>query len=194
MSSLLATRLRSTDDQPIKFLIFIFTLSTFITHSSFLFPVKLQTTLHRIATHLGQWREQSNIRTDTIHEWSAESNSYTRGSVVKFSSNNQHYLAKQHLNNAANPQSKSHSILYRLFGDATYFLTIQFLLCIALVIFHMIWIIRIRYWEQIFVGSLIIFSSSYPIFKIVRDRLIMDFVEEHEVFQTATVAKQHKSS
>lgn len=182
------------DNQPIKFLITILTLSTFVTHSTFLFPVKLQTTLHRIATHLGQWRQQSNIRTDTIHEWSSECNSYTRGSVVKFPRNNQYYIAIQHLNNAANPQSKSHSILYRTFGDATYFSTIQFLLCIILILFQLIWIIRGKHWEQVLIGYFLIFYSSYPIFKIVRDRLIIDFVEEPETYQTSTTSKQKKSS
>jgi hypothetical protein len=172
----------------------MFTLSTFITHSTFLFPVKLQTTLNRIATHLGQWRQQTNIRTDTINEWSSECNSYTRGSVVKLSSNNQYYIAIQHLSNAANPQSKAHSILYRLFGDPTYFLTIQFLLCLILILFHIIWIVRGKYWEQILIGCCIIFYSSYPIFKIVRDRIIIDFVEEQEIFQTSTISKQKKSS
>lgn len=169
-------------------------MSTFVTHSSFLFPVKLQTTLHRIATHLGQWKQQSSIRTETINEWSSECNSYTRGSAVKLSSNNRYYIAIQHLNNAANPQSKSHSMLYRIFGDPTYFLTIQFFLCIIIVIFHIIWIVRGRYWEQILIGYLIIFHSSYPIFKILRDRIIMDLVEEHEYFQTSTISKQKKSN
>jgi hypothetical protein len=191
---ILDTHVRSIDTQPIKLLIVILTLNTFVTHSAFLFPVKLQTNLHRIATHLGQWREQSNIRPDTINEWSSECNSYTRGSVVKFSSNNQHFIAIQHLSNAGNPQSKSHSLLYKLFGDPTYFLTIQFTLSIILIIFHLIWIIRGKYLEQILIGCLIIFSSSYPIFKIIRDRIIMDLVEEHEVFQTSTTSKQKKSS
>ncbi len=185
---------RAKETQPLKFIFFVFTLSTFITHIAFLFPVKLQTTLHRIATHLGQWRQQSNIRTDTINEWSTECNSYTRGSVVKLSSNNQYYIAIQHLNNAAHPQSKSHSILYRLFGDPTYLLTIQFLLCFILIILHIIWIIRGKYLEQILVGFCIILHSSYPIFKIVRDRVIMDLVDEHEIFQISTISKQKKSS
>lgn len=182
------------DSQPIKFLITMFTLSTFVTHSAFLFPVKLQTTLHRIATHLGQWRKQSNIQTDTINEWSSECNSYTRGSVVKLSSNNKYYIATQRLSNAANPQSKSHSILFRLFRDQTQFLTIQFLLCILLVIFHITWITRGRHWEQIIIGYILIFYNSYPIFKIVRDRIIMDLVDEHEYIQASTVSKQKKSS
>ncbi len=185
---------RTKDVQPLKLLLIIFTLSTFITHSAFLFPVKLQTTLHRIATHLGQWRQQSNIRTDTINEWSTECNSYTRGSVVKFSSNNQYFIAIQHVNNAAHPQSKSHAILYRLFGDQTYFLTIQFLLCLTLIILYIIWIIRGKHWEQVLIGCFIILHSSYPIFKIVRDRVLMDLVEEHEIFQTSTISKQKKSS
>ncbi|CAF4966391.1 unnamed protein product [Rotaria sp. Silwood1] len=188
------THVRSVDSQPLKMLIFIFALSTLVTHSAFLFPVKLQTTLHRIATHLGQWRQQSNIRTDTISEWSSECNSYTRGSVIKLSSNNQYYIAIQHLSNAANPQSKSHSILYRLFGDPTYFLTVQFILSITLIVFHIIWSIFGRHWEQILVGYLIIFYSSYPIFKIIRDRVILDFVEEHEYFQASTISKQKKLS
>ncbi len=191
---ILGPHVRSTDTQPLKLLIFIFTLSTFVTHSAFLFPVKLQTTLHRIATHLGQWRQQSNIRTDTINEWSSECNLYKRGSVVKLSSNNRYFIAIQHLNNAAHPQSKSHAILYRLFGDPTYFLTIQFILSIILAIFHIIWIIRNRHWEQILISWLIIFYSSYPIFKITRDRIIMDFVEEHDCVQTSTIPKQKKSS
>jgi len=191
---ILDIHVRSIDNEPIQLLTIIFTLGTLITHSAFLFPVKLQTTLHRIATHLGQWRQQSNIRPDTINEWSSECNSYTRGSVVKFSSNNQYYIAIQHLNNAANPQSKSHSMLYRLFGDPTSFLTTQFLLCLILIIFHIIWIIRGKYWEQILISCFIIFYSSYPIFKIVRDRIIIDFVEEHEIYQTSTVSKQKKSS
>ncbi|CAF1329171.1 unnamed protein product [Rotaria magnacalcarata] len=188
------THLSSTENQPLKFLITLFTLSTFLTHSAFLFPVKLQTTLHRIATHLGQWRQQSNIRTDTINEWSSECNSYTRGSVIKLPSNHQYYIAIQHLSNAANPQSKSHSMLYRLFGDPTYFLTIQFILSIVLVLFHIIWIARGSHWEQVIVGYFLIFYSSYPIFKIVRDRIIMDLVEEHEYAQTSTISKQKKSS
>ncbi len=106
---------------------------------------------------------------------------------MKFSSNNQYYLAVQHLNNAANPQSKSHSILYRLFGDPTYFLTSQFLLCLILVILHVIWILRGRHWEEILIGCFIILSSAYPVFKIVRDRIIMDFVEENEIFQTKKI-------
>jgi hypothetical protein len=176
-------------------LIGILTLGTFLTHSAFLFPVKFQTNLHRIATHLGQWRQQSNIRTDTTNEWSSECNTYKRGSVVKLSSNNQqHFIAIQHVNNAANPQSNSHSILYHLFGDATYFLNIQFVLCIILVLFHIIWIISGKYWEQIVVGCLIIISVCYPIFKIARDRIIMDCVEEQESFQTSTISKQKKSS
>ncbi|CAF2403495.1 unnamed protein product [Rotaria sp. Silwood2] len=187
-------RVRSMDSQPLKMLIFIFTLSTFVTHSAFLFPVKLQTTVHRIATHLGQWRQQSNIRTDTINEWSSECNSYTRGSVVKLSSNNQYYIAIQHLSNAANPQSKSHSILYRLFGDPTYFLTVQFLLSMTVIILHIIWSIFGRHWEQILVSYLIIFYSSYPTFKIIRDRIIMDFVDEHEYVQASTTSKQKKLS
>ncbi|CAF1010577.1 unnamed protein product [Rotaria sordida] len=191
---MLDIHVRSMDSQPLKSLIFILTLGTFVTHSAFLFPVKLQTTLHRIATHLGQWRQQSNIRTDTINEWSSECNSYTRGSVVKLSSNNQYYIAIQHLSNAANPQSKSHSILYLLFGDPTYFLTVQFIFSVILVILHIIWIACGRHCEQILVGYLIIFYSSYPIFKIARDRIIMDFVEEHEYFQTSAIAKQKKIS
>ena len=174
-------------------LLFIFSLSTFVTHSAFLFPMKLQTTVHRVATHLGQWRQQSkNIRTNTINEWSPECNSYTHGSVVKLSSNKQCFIAMERLSNAANPLSESHSILYRLFGDPTYFLTVQFFLCIVLVIFHIIWIIRGTHWEQIIIGYLIILHSSYPIFKIVRDRIIMKMVEEHEFFQTSTVSKQKK--
>ena len=177
------------DKQPMKFLFFIFALSAFLTQCTFLFPVKLHTTLHRIATHLGQWRRQSNIRTETINLWSAECNSYTRGSVVKFSRKNEYYIAIQHMNNAAHPQWTSHSILYRLFGEATYLLTLQFLLCLFLIICHLIWTIRGRHWEQILVGCLMIFYSSYPIFKIVRDRVILDLVDEHEFVQTCTTKK-----
>lgn len=185
---------RSYSTQPLIFLVVIFLLSTFITHSSFLFPVKFQTTLHRIAVHLGQWRQQSNIRTDTIPEWSFECNSYTRGSVVKLSTNNRYYIAIQHLNNAAHPQSKSHSILSRFFVDPTYCLTIQFLCCLLIVSLNIIWIIRERFWERILIGYFLVFVSSYPVFKIVRDRIIMDFVEEHESIQTSTISKQKKSS
>jgi hypothetical protein len=85
-------------------------------------------------------------------------------------------------------------MLYRLFGDPTYFLTTQFLLCFILILFHIIWIIRGKYWEQIIISCLIIFNSSYPIFKIIRDRIIIDFVEEHEIYQTSTISKQKKSS
>jgi len=187
------THARSFDTQSFVFVIIIFLLSTFITHSSFLFPVKLQTTLHRIATHLGQWRQQANIRTDTIPEWSSECNSYTRGSVVKFLPNNRYYIAIQYLNNAAHPQSKSHSILSRFFADATYFLTLQFLCCLTLVSLNIIWIVRERFWERILIGYFLVFVSSYPVFKIVRDRVIMDFVEDHDINQTSTI-KQKKSS
>ena len=176
-------------------LVALFTTSTFVTHSAFLFPVKLQTTLHRIATHLGHWRLQSLIRTDTIQEWSPECNTYTRGSVVKLSSHHRkHFLAVQHLSNAAHPQSKSHSLLYRLFGDATYLLTVQLIFCSLVVVVNLIWMIRGKSWEQIIIGCLMLFYNSYPTYKIVRDRIIMDFVEEHESFQTSTISKQKKSS
>ncbi|UJR20751.1 hypothetical protein I4U23_023869 [Adineta vaga] len=187
---------RSIENQPLKLIIFIFTLSTFITHSTFLFPVKLQTTLQRIATHLGQWRVQKDIRTETINEWSSECNSYTRGSVVKLSPTNRYFIAIQHLSNAAHPQSNAHAILYRLFSDPTYVLTIQFVLCLILSLFQIIWLIRGQTWEQILISWFIIFYSSYPIFKITRDRIIMDFVEDHEYVQTtiSTTSRQKKSS
>ncbi len=178
---ILGPHVRSTDTQPLKLLIFIFTLSTFVTHSAFLFPVKLQTTLHRIATHLGQWRQQSNIRTDTINEWSSECNAYTHGSVVKLSSNNDKYfIATQHLSNAAHPQSISHAILYRLFSDARYLLTIQFIICMILIVCQLVWIIQGKYWHEILISTLIILNSSYTIFKIIRDRLIFDMIDDNE--------------
>ncbi|CAF1404140.1 unnamed protein product [Adineta steineri] len=191
---MMGNNVRSTDNQPLKLLILIFTLSTFITHSAFLFPVKLQTALHRIATHLGQWRSQSSIRTDTIHEWSSECNSYTRGSVVKLSSNNRYFVATEHLSNAAHPQSKAHAIIYRFFGDATYFINIQIVFCIILTILQFIWIIRSKYWEQILISWLITFYSSYPIFKITRDRIILNLVEYQDDVQTTTTLKQKRSS
>ncbi|CAF1330032.1 unnamed protein product [Adineta steineri] len=191
---MMGNNVRSTDNQPLKLLILIFTLSTFITHSAFLFPVKLQTALHRIATHLGQWRSQSSIRTDTIHEWSSECNSYTRGSVVKLSSNNRYFVAMEHLSNAAHPQSKAHAIIYRFFGDATYFINIQIVFCIILTILQFIWIIRSKYWEQILISWLITFYSSYPIFKITRDRIILNLVEYQDDVQTTTTLKQKRSS
>lgn len=177
------------------FLIATFGLGSFITHTAFLFPVKLQTTLHRIATHLGQWRLQSQIRNDAIAAWAPECNSYTRGSVVKLAANSQQYfLAVQHLSNAAHPQSKCHAFLYRFFGDATYVLTSQFLLCIPLLILTVIWMIRGQFWHETIISSLMIFFNSYPIYKIVRDRVMIDFVEENESFQTSTTSKQKKST
>lgn len=177
------------DNRPRKLLIFIFALSTFLTHCTFLFPVKLHTTLHRIVTHLGRWRRESNLRTESINPWSSECNSYTRGSVVKFTSTNVSYIAIQHMNNAAHPQSFSHSFLFRLFGDATYLLTIQFLLAFVLIICHFIWTIRGQHWQEILIGCLMIFYSSYPMFKIVRDRVILDLVDENEFIQTYTTRK-----
>jgi hypothetical protein len=52
---------------------------------------------------------------------------------------------------------------------------------------HVIWILRGRHWEEILIGCFIILSSAYPVFKIVRDRIIMDFVEENEIFQTKKI-------
>ncbi|CAF0976181.1 unnamed protein product [Adineta ricciae] len=186
--------IRSIESQPLKFLIFILTLSTFISHSAFLFPVKLQTTLQRIATHLGQWRAQANVRAETINEWSSECDSYTRGSVVKLSSTSQHFIAIQHLSNAAHPQSNAHAMLYRLFSDPTYFLTTQLVLCLVLSVFQVVWLFLGKSWEKIIISWFIIFCSSYPIFKITRDRFIMDYVEEHEYVQTTTTTSRQKKS
>jgi hypothetical protein len=190
---------RPADRTSLTILIVTFALGTLMTQSTFLFPMKLQTTLHRVATHLGQWRLQSLIRTDTVQEWSSDCNSYTRGSVVKLSSHHQqqqqqHFLAIQHLSNAAHPQSKFHSFLYRFFGDATNFLTAQFVLCLPLILLNIIWILRGTHWQHMIIGCLLMFYNSYPIYKIVRDRVIMDFVEEHESFQTLTLSKQKKLS
>jgi hypothetical protein len=172
---------RPVDNQRFQILILIFALSTFLTHSVFLFPVKFQTNLHRLATHLGQWRLQAFIRTDTINEWSSECNAYTHGSVVKLSSNNEKYfIAKQNLSNAAHPQSISHSILYRLFSDARYLLTIQFIICMVLIVCQLVWVIQGKYWHEIIISTLIILNSSYTIFKIIRDRLIFDMIDDNE--------------
>ena len=173
----------------------MFSLGSLISQTNFLFPVKLQTTLHRISTHLGHWRTQSLLRPETIQEWSPECNSYTRGSVVKVSSNRQeHFLAVQHLNNAAHPQSISHAVLYRIFGDFTAFSTCQSLLSIGLLFINIIWVVCGKYWPNTIIGGLIILSNSYPTFKILRDRLIMDFVEEQGSFQTSKISKEKKSS
>lgn len=173
----------------------IFALSTFLTHSVFLFPVKFQTNLHRLATHLGQWRLQSFIRKDTINEWSPECNSYTRGSVIKLSSNNEKYfIAVQHLSNAAYPQSISHAILYRLFGDVRCFLTIQFIISIVLILCQLYWIIQGKYWHEILISILIILNSSYTIFKIIRDRLIFDMIDDNEYDEIILTSKQKKSN
>lgn len=176
-------------------LIIIFALSTFLTHSIFLFPTKFQTNLHRLATHLGKWRFQSFIRTDTINEWSSECNSYTRGSVIKLSSNNdKHFIAIQHLSNAAHPQSISHSILYRLFGKTTYFITIQFSICIILILCQLFWIICGKLWYEILISALILLNSSYTIFKIIRDRLIFDMIGDNESDEILLTSKQKKSN
>jgi hypothetical protein len=176
-------------------LIIIFALSTFLTHSVFLFPIKFQTNLHRLATHLGQWRLQSFIRTETINEWSSECNSYTRGSVIKLSSDTgKYFIAIQNLSNAAHPQSKTHSILYRLFGEATHFITIQFSICIILIICQLFWIISGKLWYEILISILLILNTSYTIFKIIRDRLIFDMIRSYGSDEILLTSKQKKSN
>jgi hypothetical protein len=176
-------------------LILIFGLTALLTHSTFLFPVKLQTTLHRLATHLGQWRQHPITRPNTITEWSSECNSYTRGSIVKLSSKNeQHFIAIQHLSNAAHPQSISHSILYQLFGDAKFFLTIQNGLNNAIILFQLFWIIRGKFWHESLIVCLIVLHSSYTIFKITRDRLILEMVDNNESDEIILTSKQKKSN
>ena len=186
---------RSVDHQRFQILTLIFALSTFLTHSVFLFPIKFQTNLHRLATHLGQWRLQTFIRTDTINEWSSECNSYTRGSLIKLSSNEGiYFIAIQPSSNAAHPQSISHSILYRLFSNARYFLTIQFIICIILILCQLVWIIQGKHWYEMLITVLIIFNSSYTIFKIIRDRLIFDMIDDNEYDEIILTSKQKKSN
>jgi hypothetical protein len=169
------------EDQGYKILIIIFMLTTFLTHSIFLFPVQFQTNLHRLSMHLGQWRLKSHTETDLIFKWSSECNSYTNGNLVRLSSNNfeKYFMAIHHLSNAAHPLSISHSILYRLFGNLIYFLTIQFRLCSILILCQFLWIIPGRFNFEIFISILIILNSSYTIFKIIRDRLLFDMLDEH---------------
>jgi hypothetical protein len=175
-------------------LIVILNISTWLTHLCFLFPVKLQTTLNRLAVHLGEWRAQTLTQTGSAQLWSTESNSYTRGSVVQISNHHQCFLAVQPLSNAAHPQSRSHRLLYRLFGEATSFQTMKFLVSLVWLILVIIWIVHGQYWEEVIIGSLLIFHNSYTTFKIFRDRIILDFAEEHESSQGSNNTKQKKLS
>jgi len=115
--------------------------------------------------------------------------------MIKLSSNSDKYfIAIQYLSNAAHPQSISHSILYRLFGNIKYFLTIQCLLCFILIICQLFWIIRGQFAFEILISILIILNSSYTIFKIIRDRLIVDMINEYESDQLLLTSKQKKSN
>lgn len=182
----------STDTQCFKLLIIIFAINTFLTHSIFLFPMKFQANLHYLSNHLGQWRLKSFNSTDSIDEWSSKCNTYTYSSVIKLSSN--YFIALQHLSNAAHPQSISHSIIYRLFSNINYFITIQFFLCLILIFCEIIWIISGHFGYEIFISILIILNSSYTIFKIIRNRLIFDMIDEHESDQFLLTLKQKKSN
>jgi hypothetical protein len=180
----------TADTQHYRLLIIIFALTTFLTHSLFLFPVKFQANLHRLSTHLGQWRLKPFIEIDTIPEWSSECNSYTYGNIIKLSS--KYFIAVHDFSNAAHPQSISHSILYRFFGDITYFLTIQFLLCFLLIFCQLSWIIRGPFGLGTSISFLIILNSSYTIFKIIRDRLLFDMIDIHESDEYLLTSKQKK--
>jgi hypothetical protein len=190
------TNLSLVENQRYKILIIIFALSTCLTHSVFLFPVQFQTNLHRLSMHLGQWRLKPYTGTDVIHKWSSECNSYTNGNMIKLSSNNieKYFIAIHHLSNAAHPLSISHSILYRLFGDLTYFLTIQFRLCPILIFCQLLWIIPGRFAFEIFISILIMLNSSYTIFKIIRDRLLFDMLDEHQSDAFLLTSKRKKSN
>ncbi|CAF0720918.1 unnamed protein product [Adineta steineri] len=192
---IMAADVRSVDYERYIMLILICALTTFITHIIFLFPVKFQTNLYHLASHLGRWRLQSFLRTDTINEWSSECNSYVRGHTIRLSSNNDKYFIAEHpLSNAAHPQSISHSILYRLFGNTRYFLTIQFLIFIILIVCQFLWILHGKFWYEILISILIILNSSYTIFKIIRNRLIFNMINDNECDEIILPTKSKKSN
>jgi hypothetical protein len=193
----LDANIRSTDNQRYKILItiFIFALSTFLTHSVFLFPIKFQVNLHNLSNHLGQWRLKPFNRTDPITEWSSECNTYKHGNIIKLSTNSvKHFIAIQALSNAAHPESISHSIFYRLFGGRKCYLAIQFPICLILIFSQFFWIIRGKFGFEILISILIMLNSSYTIFKIVRDCLIFSMIDEHESDQYLLTSKQKKSN
>ncbi|UJR28848.1 hypothetical protein I4U23_010072 [Adineta vaga] len=187
---------RPVNLQQYHILIMIFILTTFLTHTVFLFPMELQFNLRHLATHLGHWRLQSSLRTDSINEWSSECNSYIRGSQIKCSSNHKekYFIGEQLLSNAAHPQSISHSIFYRLFSNRMNFLSKQFLLCIILILCQLLWIIQGKFWYEIIISISIIFSTSYIIFQIVRDRLIFEMMDDNEYNEIILKSKEKKSN
>ncbi|CAF1219333.1 unnamed protein product [Didymodactylos carnosus] len=166
-------RLRNVDLKSYILLIVILFLITITIHFTFLFPVKLQTTLHRIASHLGQWRKQNQTTKNSLGNWLEECNSYQRGTII--SHKNNFYMAMD-MNNAAQPDLLSHKIIVKLFGDPLRFMNISLFLACSTVIFEYYWCIRGNHWEQIMIGVLLVLSCCYPIFKIFRDRLILEFV------------------
>jgi len=115
--------------------------------------------------------------------------------MIKLSSNSDKYfIAIQQLSNAAHPQSISHSIFYRLFGDIRYFLRIQFFLSLILIFCQLFWIIHAKYGFEILISILIILNSSYTIFKIIRDRLIFGMIDKYESDQYLLTSKEKKRS
>ena len=116
--------------------------------------------------------------------------------MTRLSSNSteKHFIAIQHFSNAAHPLSISHSIIYRLFGRASYFLGLQFRFCSLLICCQSIWIIRGQFGFEMLISILIILNSSYTIFKIIRDHLLFSMIVEHESDAFLLTSKQNKSS
>lgn len=155
----------------------IFALSTFLTHVHFLFPIQYQLNLQHLATHLGQWhRQSSSPSTKSISEWSSECNFYPENSLIKISS---HYFLAQHSHtNAAHPQSISHRLLFYLFHNLKTFSSLQFRLCLFLILCQLSWIIAGRFLCQILASCLIFFHSFYTIFQIVRDHVLFKMIDQ----------------
>ncbi|CAF1231030.1 unnamed protein product [Adineta ricciae] len=185
---------RPVNIQQYYILVMIFTLATLLTQSIFLFPIEFQISLHHLATHLGRWRVKSPFRKNRIHESTIECNSHHRGSQIKYSSNQKEkfFIGEDYLNNAAHPQSISHTILYYLFHNRLYFSSKQFFLCIILVLCQLLWLIQGKLWYEVVISGAILLNNGFTIFQITRDRFIFDLMDDNEYNEISLKSKEEK--
>ncbi|XP_037079907.1 transmembrane protein 39A-like isoform X2 [Pollicipes pollicipes] len=148
---------------------FVF-LSSMTLYVVYCFPPRYCDILHRSALHLGTWSRVDDRRAHiSFNPWSRDQ-LWSKGVLTKHC---REFYRCDAMSAAAEPGNSHHERFYMLFYNPSLPQCVALGLQVCAALTETVLLIRAAEWYQLISGSVLLFISFYPLFKLFRDYLVL---------------------